>query len=250
MRVLLRRCCYWLVWPDRVHATGNDCDCSLSGSTACICVARGNVLCFGNVGDSRAQLISTAPRRADAVPDEGSGLTCVALTRDHKPQLPSETKRILLAGEFRLATAVHRPTSTTRASSSTSASADCVALPGGRIASIRYEDGEEGPIRVWMRDDDVPGLAMSRAVCDLIGKRCGVSSEVEVSYHTLTTNDAFIVIASDGLWEFSSDRDIMDIIEGTYLEAVVSDCARIVPLTHHPPPNALTRLLRHSVRTN
>jgi hypothetical protein len=41
-------------------------------------------------GDSRAVLFKRGPG--------GKGLVPTAVTRDHKPNLPSETKRILLAG--------------------------------------------------------------------------------------------------------------------------------------------------------
>lgn len=33
---------------------------------------------------------------------------------------------------------------------------------GGRVFSIGYSDGVDGPPRVWLQDVDVPGLAMSR----------------------------------------------------------------------------------------
>lgn len=79
----------------------------------------------------------------------GIGLHPHPLSRDHKPNLPSETKRILLAG--------------------------------GNIASITYDDGIDGPPRVWLRDEGVPGLAMSRSVGDTIAKQAGVCSEVEVT---------------------------------------------------------------------
>ena len=56
-----------------------------------------------------------------------------------------------------------------------------VYVPGGCIAPITYDDGTDGPHRVWLRDEEVPGLAMSRSVGDTIGKLAGVSSEAEVT---------------------------------------------------------------------
>ena len=53
--------------------------------------------------------------------------------------------------------------------------------PGGCIAPITYEDGTDGPHRVWLRDEEVPGLAMSRSVGDTIGKIAGVCSEAEIT---------------------------------------------------------------------
>ncbi|KAA0173381.1 hypothetical protein FNF27_05158 [Cafeteria roenbergensis] len=139
----------------------------LSGSTAVVCIVQRDVVTIANVGDSRAMLVQT----------DGRALIPKDLTADHKPTLPRETRRILLAG--------------------------------GELRAIRYPDGEEGPVRVWCGGgSDVPGLAMSRSVCDTVGKRAGVSSEPDITTTTLTKSDAFLVVASDGLWEFMEGDDV------------------------------------------
>jgi len=51
-------------------------------------------------------------------------------THDHKPDLPHEKQRIVAAG--------------------------------GRVFAVEYDDGVDGPPRVWLGHLDVPGLAMSR----------------------------------------------------------------------------------------
>lgn len=69
-----------------------------------------------------------------------------AITRDHKPDEPDEAARILEAG--------------------------------GRIDSFKDENGEHlGPLRVWQKDQDIPGLAMTRAMGDGAGAVAGVISE-------------------------------------------------------------------------
>lgn len=175
----------------------NEVDCTLSGSTVVLCVSFGDRLYLGNVGDSRAVLYKRHP--------SGRGLASVAVTRDHKPNLPSETKRILLAG--------------------------------GCIAPITYDDGTDGPHRVWLRDEEVPGLAMSRSVGDTIGKIAGVCSEVEVTEVQLTGEDFCVVVATDGLWEFLSNESIGDTIyklsvehgedETAYLKATLEELVAI-----------------------
>jgi serine/threonine protein phosphatase PrpC len=110
------------------------------------------------------------------VQTDGESLTPRDLTTDHKPTIRSETKRILLTG--------------------------------GELRAIRYPEGDEGPVRVWCSGQDVPGLAMSRSVCDTVGKRAGVISEAEITTATLQTTDAFLVVASDGLFEFMAGEDV------------------------------------------
>jgi hypothetical protein len=41
---------------------------------------------------------------------------------------------------------------------------------GGRVFAVEYEDGQDGPQRVWLGHMDVPGLAMSRSLGDKVSK--------------------------------------------------------------------------------
>lgn len=171
-------------------------DCSLSGSTGCVVVVSGDHVTIANVGDSRAVLVRAVqvpPVDADQ-PVQASSASSIRLlpaplTIDHKPTMSSETRRILLAG--------------------------------GRVHAIKYDDGVEGPVRVWCKDDDVPGLAMSRSLCDAIGKKAGITSTPDIYTYSLAESDAFLVVASDGLWEFCSARDISDILSATHSEAMI-----------------------------
>lgn len=142
-----------------------------SGTTFTCAVIRGNTIIMGNVGDSRTSLGSRA----------ASGATVGrALTIDHKPDLPAEKARI--------------------------------EATGGRVFAVEYDDGVDGPARVWLGNMDVPGLAMSRSLGDAVAHSAGVSSEPEFSeYEFNAANDLVLVMASDGLWEFMSDQEVMDI---------------------------------------
>lgn len=53
--------------------------------------------------------------------------------------------------------------------------------------------------RVWLPNENYPGLAMSRAFGDFILKDFGVIAIPDIFYHPLTSNDQFIVLASDGV---------------------------------------------------
>ncbi|EGR31750.1 protein phosphatase 2c, putative, partial [Ichthyophthirius multifiliis] len=60
-----------------------------------------------------------------------------------------------------------------------------------------------------MQDEDIPGLAMSRSFGDLIAAQCGVICEPDIKILDIQCEDKFIVIASDGVWEFLNNRDVM-----------------------------------------
>ena len=59
-----------------------------------------------------------------------------------------------------------------------------------------------GPMRVWLKHEDIPGLAMTRSFGDAMACRVGVNAIPEISSIDLTTEDKIIVLASDGVWEF------------------------------------------------
>mmetsp|Transcript_2397 Transcript_2397/g.8829 ORF Transcript_2397/g.8829 Transcript_2397/m.8829 type:complete len:429 (+) Transcript_2397:148-1434(+) len=100
----------------------------------------------------------------------------IDLSDDHKPQNEPERERILRSN--------------------------------GRVEQLVDENGEQvGPFRVWLRYAWIPGLAMSRALGDTLAHRVGVSSEPEIRKHELTPDDRFIILASDGLWEFVSSEE-------------------------------------------
>ena len=105
-----------------------------------------------------------------------SGALAESLTRDHSPGLEEERKRIEAAnGEVRQA-------------------------------------GEESPERVFAKDANYPGLAMSRAIGDEIAKSCGVIAEPEVRALKVLPDFEFMTIASDGVWEFLSNEEVVSLI--------------------------------------
>lgn len=102
---------------------------------------------------------------------------CIArpLTRDHKPDDPIEAKVILAAG--------------------------------GRIDSYRDSHGNKvGPERVWLKNEEIPGLAMTRSFGDQVACRVGVNAVPEISELRMTPSDKIIILASDGVWEFLENQ--------------------------------------------
>lgn len=106
-------------------------------------------------------------------------LRALEISFDHKPESPEEKARIIARG--------------------------------GRVFAVEYDDGIDGPFRVWLGHMDVPGLAMSRSLGDSVAHSAGVISDPEYTEHALTARDRILVCASDGLWEFMSDQEVIDI---------------------------------------
>lgn len=73
---------------------------------------------------------------------------------------------------------------------------------GGEIRTLRYDDFTVD--RIFVKGQDYPGLCMSRSFGDECVKPCGVTSEPEITGPTKLdmSRNPFMVIASDGVWEF------------------------------------------------
>ena len=90
---------------------------------------------------------------------------------------------------------------------------------GGRIESFKDENGNcIGPERVWLKEDDVPGLAMSRSFGDEVAHLVGVITDPEINEYFFSEEDKFIIIASDGLWEFISSDECILMVKEFYLK--------------------------------
>ena len=59
---------------------------------------------------------------------------------------------------------------------------------------------------------------MSRSMGDEVAHSVGVSTEPEVLEFLLGPNDRFVVIGSDGLWEFLSNELICEMVIPFYIE--------------------------------
>ena len=90
---------------------------------------------------------------------------------------------------------------------------------GGRIDSYRDNKGNKvGPERVWLLNEDIPGLAMSRSFGDTVASSVGVNAIPEQFEFLLGPDDKVIVLASDGVWEFISNEEVASIIYPFYLQ--------------------------------
>lgn len=144
----------------------------------------GTTLTMVIIRSNRIIGINIGDSRAIVGRHESGKLVAEEFTTDHKPDRPDEKERILAAG--------------------------------GRVFAVEYDDGIDGPPRVWLGHMDVPGLAMSRSLGDAVAHTAGVISEPEFSERELDpAKDRFIVIATDGLWEFCENDETVDMTNAT-----------------------------------
>lgn len=172
-------------------------------TSGCTCVTlylKGNTLYVANAGDSRAVMAKKGPPLPNATqssthhsPDEAEPplgectYNAHDLTHDHKPDDPVEQARIQQWGGY-----------------------VCPPHEEGLSARV-YLDPEFTMI----------GLAMSRSIGDHAVKNVGVIAEPEVSVVTVDpTEDGFLIMASDGVWEFITSQEAVEIVGGCVQEGI------------------------------
>mmetsp|Transcript_36196 Transcript_36196/g.63494 ORF Transcript_36196/g.63494 Transcript_36196/m.63494 type:complete len:205 (+) Transcript_36196:525-1139(+) len=146
-----------------------------AGTTACALLLRNNKLYISNCGDSRAVLARcTDPKTTQ----KHKTLTTIPLSTDQNPDSPGEQERILTAGGY---------------------------------VSPPPEPGLSA--RVWLDAQNTQiGLAMARSMGDHAVKGVGVIAEPVVETHVLEEEDEFVILATDGVWEFISSEDAVEIV--------------------------------------
>ena len=162
-------------------------DPSRSGTTCIIIFQLQEHIICANTGDSRAIIVF------DPSDDNLFKSKVYPLSYDCKPELPNEKKRII--------------------------------ENGGVVEKAYYsedEDGENsGPYRVWAKGEDFPGLAMSRSIGDMDAKQVGVIPNPQIIEYQIDKYSKYMVMGSDGIWEFISNEECMKISNGFFLR---NDC--------------------------
>lgn len=159
-----------------------------SGSTCVSVIYTPEKLIIPNIGDSRAVL-----GRYDQ--KTGKWIS-IDLSRDHKPTEQDEASRIL--------------------------------ANKGRIQPFTDEGEFIGPERVWIQEEDIPGLAMTRSFGDRVAATVGVISEPEIKEYVFDEGDKFMIIASDGIWEFISSNECVNMIKDFYLKNDMKGCCEFL----------------------
>lgn len=92
---------------------------------------------------------------------------------------------------------------------------------GSSNGEVRLLENETVP-RLFIKGKNFPGIAVSRAFGDSVAASAGLICEPEVAILELTSEDAFIFVASDGIWEFLTEPEILMLIEDNSWENAAS----------------------------
>ena len=86
---------------------------------------------------------------------------------------------------------------------------------GGEVAQEyligKENEGPTGPFRVWCKGYDYPGIAISRSLGDKIAELIGVISDPDILEFDIDDNCRYIIMGSDGLFDYLTNNDIMNI---------------------------------------
>ena len=154
----------------------------MSGTTAVIVIQLDEHIICANTGDSRAILVYGEPNKNKLV-----NTKIFRLSYDAKPDNPAEKKRIY--------------------------------ENGGVVMKVLDENDEAiGPFRVWMKGKTYPGLAISRTIGDADAKKIGVIPNPQFIEYTINSKTRYVIVCSDGIWEFISNEEVMRIANNYYIK--------------------------------
>ena len=156
-------------------------DCLRSGTTCVVVIQLDEHIICANVGDSRAIMIFD-----DIDNDNLKYSKIYPLSYDCKPENPMERLRINKCG--------------------------------GSIEQMLDENDQGiGPFRVFIKGQENPGLAMSRSIGDIEAKTIGVIPNPQIIEYELSSKSKYMIACSDGIWEFISNEEAMEIGKKYYL---------------------------------
>jgi len=115
-------------------------------------------------------------RAVVGIQTDGGVFTAEDLTRDHTAEDPSEKERIEASG-----------------------------------GQVRKLEGDI-PHRVFLHGKMYPGLVMTRSIGDEVGASVGVISTPDVKVQHIQCGWQFLLICSDGVWEFMTSQEAVEII--------------------------------------
>ncbi|KAL3825181.1 hypothetical protein ACJIZ3_021210 [Penstemon smallii] len=178
--------CYAAFLTTNLQLHDDALDDSMSGTTAITVLVRGKKLYVANSGDSRAVI---GERR-------GNDIVAVDLSIDQTPFRPDELERVKQCGARVL----------------TLDQIEGLKNPDVQCWGTEEDDDDGDPPRLWVQNGMYPGTAFTRSLGDSIAESIGVVANPEIVVMELTPNHPFIVIASDGVFEFLPSQTVVDMV--------------------------------------
>ena len=187
----------------------------LSGTTATLAlILEDHNIFIANCGDSRAVMGSVGmpgslKKKLEAAPMKNHEMKLP----DGRPLLNPEGTALLKKCREKLANLVPDGFSTlgyalcVDQNGTVPAEKQRVAAMGGECRKFH----SDGPIRIFKKGKNLPGICPSRTIGDHYASRIGCISEPEVHYKRIKENDVVMILASDGLWDVVNNTEAADI---------------------------------------
>lgn len=155
----------------------------------------GTTACVALLRDRKLTTANAGDSRAVCARKLSNGnYLALELTEDQNPDKPEEMARIVNSGGY-------------------------VTLPPGPGLSAR----------VWLDPMcSQIGLAMSRSIGDHAIASVGVISEPVVTYHDVTDDDEFLILASDGVWEFIKSIEAVQVVGENLYKGATKACQALI----------------------
>ena len=213
-------------------------DSNFSGTTCIIVIQLGQKLLCANTGDSRAILIYNEKEQFDSGNSKDYETNfyhiknIIAPFSTYKNNFRDSSKRHFLSPyeQIKLKQKIYKNIKLdkkTKNLENIKTSIFCLSndlkptLPlekqriienGGKVEQYIDNNGNAvGPYRVWVQDEIFPGLAMSRSIGDFIATSVGVIPNPEIIEYNLNKGSKYMIIASDGIWQYMSNEKVMSI---------------------------------------
>ena len=131
---------------------------------------------------------------------ENGGLLALPLSQDQTPYRPDERERVKACGA--------RVMTVDQIEGLEPVHEDW----GKRSGEDIDEVGD--PPRIWRKEEDFPGTAFSRSLGDIVAKDLGVTADPEMVSVQISRNDRMLILASDGVFEFLTNQQVVEICSG------------------------------------
>jgi len=140
------------------------------------CALSGTTATLAMHRDGTLYIAHVGDSRAVLARKQGNEFKSEDLTVDHKPTCETERRRIQAAG-----------------------------------GQVKRLEGDI-PYRVFLSGKMYPGLAMTRSIGDTVGTTAGVTSTPEIRAVEVQKDWRFMLLCSDGIWEFINTQEAVDIV--------------------------------------